>query len=119
MELLLGELYENCNEEDWDCYGASPIEEAIIHRTIMFVKKVSDTFLGKLTTDNFCPNPHGTITIEFSSRKKYIQAEIGLTKINIIGELGANEEFTWENVDLSTQNMVVFDKILSLVYSDT
>lgn len=120
LEKILWDLYENCNEDDWDCYGAIAIEKSIIDKSIMFLKYMPHAILSQLTNDNFCPNPHGTVTIDFYSSYGSVQAEIGLTRTNVIGEFENEEdpdeeELTWENFKINDNNMSIFRELIKKV----
>ncbi|MCK4338475.1 MAG: hypothetical protein KAW87_00590 [Candidatus Cloacimonetes bacterium] len=111
-EELFNELYKSCSFEDWDGYGASPIKKEIIERTKSFINLLSSNIVNKIDIDEICPNPNGTITIEFGSKNRYLQIEIGLTKINIVGKVDYDSEFFWENFKINNNNLNFLNQLI-------
>ncbi len=63
-------------ENNWDCYGATPVVNGIAQSAKQLISLLASDFIDRVT-DVF-PNPHGTITIEWENRKKEkLSLEIG------------------------------------------
>jgi len=109
---LFNKLYKSCSFEDWDGYGASPIKKEIIERTKSFIKLLLSNMVNEIDIDDICPNPHGTVTVEFGSQKRYLQVEIGLTKINVVGKVDYDSEFFWENFKINNNNLNFLNQLI-------
>jgi len=52
-------------EQNWDGYGAIPLEVKTSNNALILIDKIEDIIFCKV--DNFYPNPHGTITFEWEN----------------------------------------------------
>ena len=57
----LWQLFNECNMDNWDGYGARPIELASIYNAIAFIRALP----GALAMPVTCPDPDGSVLLEW------------------------------------------------------
>jgi hypothetical protein len=58
----LKQLYTECSVEDWDGYGAHPINKASVELVLKFVSKIRKSF-PSLPDPELCPDPDGDLGV--------------------------------------------------------
>jgi hypothetical protein len=80
------EVYKYINsflklEKNWDGYGASKFDKEIISYTKYLIKNfIPKKIRKKLTEDDICPNPNGTVSIimEYNKKEDFECWEVGI-----------------------------------------
>lgn len=67
-------------EENWDGYGAIPSTTFVVNNVLSFIDQMNE-FMSISITD-IHPNPHGTITFEWSTGKGIVWIEFGESYFN-------------------------------------
>lgn len=64
-------------KDNWDGYGASPIEHTVLNHLEFLIHKMPTICVDSLSTDSILPNPNGTVSLEWSSDTRELFLEIG------------------------------------------
>jgi hypothetical protein len=94
QEMALQELYsyESLSSDDWDGYGAAAINERTLDNAVLSLKAM----LEGAPAPEICPNPHGTISFEWSSPRGLAYYEIGETKFSFFLKLAEGQSIRFE-----------------------
>jgi hypothetical protein len=66
-------------KENWDGYGASPINQNAILNSISFLDLIPTSFNKMIDEDTITPTPYGTIVFDWENDKGILSVEIGNT----------------------------------------
>ncbi len=64
-------------KQNWDGYGASPIEQKVLLNVRFLINKLPDLLSSSLEKDTILPNPNGTISMEWANKDNELFLEIG------------------------------------------
>lgn len=112
-EISLNQSFAALNEileldEDWDGYGALPIEEPCYNAAKVFMRTVCE-----LPEPDIFPNSNGTISIEWETNTGYSHLEIGTTLFSLYLNKEGDESVCLDG-DLTELKRVVLPRIIDL-----
>lgn len=97
----------NILEENWNGYGAIPPSTTAISNTLSLLSKVDRKTLLYVHTEDIVPNPHGTISIEYSNDKKdWINIEVGDEEASFFYNIAQRKGGSDENVKISDESLL-------------
>jgi len=62
------DIYNECSSEDWDCYGAEPVQWETVEQAFKFLELLPEDYL----MPEICADPDGDICLEWYGAKGWI-----------------------------------------------
>lgn len=91
-------------KENWDGYGAIPLEVQSASNALSILNKIDDKSISKI--NEIYPNTHGTVTIEFENQNlEKLNLEIGNNSFAYYLELNNMEVSFFNNLSFSNENI--------------
>lgn len=105
QSLLLEILSFKSLNENWDGYGAYPLEVESATKSILLMEKIGENVF--CSVDNFYPNPNGTISFEWENNEgELISLEVGNETFSYYVEMASMEVKYFNNQSVKADNDV-------------
>jgi hypothetical protein len=91
-------------KENWDGYGAVPLEVKSASNALKILDKIGTSNIAKV--NEIYPNTHGTLTIEFENKNtEKLHLEIGNDSFAYFVELNGVDVSFYNNLSFSNENI--------------
>ena len=87
--------------ENWDGFGAVKISSECLDNVEFFLSNINPSYMQTLSIDNICPNPYGTVDVEWKVGRFSVSIEIGDTRCSIYSELPNGQQSCFDRVEIS------------------
>lgn len=103
-----------CLKNDWDGFGAFPLENKSSVNALSIVSMLNKEITNQIS--DLFPNPHGTLTIEWETSNGLLSLEIGNEEISFFKEkLGVETEY-FNNLEITDYSIdILKTNIMSII----
>lgn len=98
------ESYRALSEDDWDGYGAAAISEQTLDNSMIWLRFL----MGSISAPDLCPNPHGTISLQWSTSEGMAYLEIGESRYSFFLTLKSEQSVTLDGLASSFDQRIPF-----------